>query len=301
MPPTRSGLARRQYGVAALFTAPFFLLFLAFTLAPIGYGGWLSLHREQTSGLGLGGEPEQVFVGLDNFTRALTDPRFLGSFATVGLYCLVYIPVMIGLALLLALLLDSAYTRAKRFFQLALYLPNIVPGLIAAMIWTYLYTPGLSPVIDALEQVGVPFNLGSDAGAVGAVANLTTWMHTGYNVIIFFAALQAVPREVIEASTVDGAGQIRIAWSVKAPMIRGAVVLAVLFTVIGAMQLFTEPFIVRDAATTIDQAWTPSLYIYQLTKAYDMGGAAAASLILTVVLAVASFLVTRFSKKGATL
>ncbi|GAA1372358.1 carbohydrate ABC transporter permease [Catellatospora chokoriensis] len=301
MPPTRSGLARRQYGVAALFTAPFFLLFFTFTLAPIGYGGWLSLHREQTSGLGLGGEPEQVFVGLDNFTRALTDGQFLGSFVTVGVYCLVYIPVMIGIALVLALLLDSAYARAKRFFQLALYLPNIVPGLIAAMIWTYLYTPGLSPIIDALEQVGIPFHLGSDAGAVGAVANLTTWMHTGYNVIIFFAALQAVPREVIEASTVDGAGQIRIAWSVKAPMIRGAVVLAVLFTVIGAMQLFTEPFIVRDAATTIDQAWTPSLYIYQLTKAYDMGGAAAASLILTVVLAVASFLVTRFSKKGATL
>ncbi|GAA1631284.1 carbohydrate ABC transporter permease [Catellatospora bangladeshensis] len=300
MASTRSGTARRQYGVAALFTAPFFLLFGVFTLAPIGYGGWLSLHREQTDGLGLGGEPQQVFVGLDNFAQALTNTRFLGGFLTVGVYCAVYIPVMVAVAMVLALLLDSAYARAKRFFQLALYLPNIVPGLIAAMIWLYLYTPGLSPVVDLLDSVGVPFSLGSDAGAVGAVANLAIWEHTGYNVIIFFAALQAIPREVIEAATVDGAGGVRVAWSVKAPMIRGAVVIAVLFTVIGAMQLFTEPFILMDAATTINDSWTPSMYIYTLTRSYNLGGAAAASLILTVVLAAASFVVTRFSRKGAT-
>ncbi|MBV1851636.1 carbohydrate ABC transporter permease [Catellatospora tritici] len=301
MAASRSGLARRQYGVATLFVAPFFVLFFVFTLAPIVYGGWLSLHREQTSGLGFGGEPEQVFVGLDNFTKALTNSTFLHGFATVGLYCAVYIPVMIAIAMVLALLLDSAYARAKRFFQLALYLPNIVPGLIAAMIWGYLYTPGLSPVMQALEQIGLPFTVTSDSGAVGAVANLAIWEHTGYNVIIFFAALQAIPREVIEAATVDGAGQVRTAISVKAPMIRGAVVLAVLFTVIGAMQLFTEPFIVRDTATSIDIGWTPSMYIFDLTRHYDLGGAAAASLILTFVLAVASFAVTRFSRKGATL
>lgn len=294
-----SALSRRQRGAAAVFIAPFLILFLATTIVPVGYAVWLSLYSEQSSGLGFGGT-ETVFVGLDNFVRALGSESFRGGFLTVGLYCAVYIPIMIGAALLLALLLDSAYARAKRFFQLALYLPNVIPGLIAATIWFYLYTPGLSPVVDAFESLGLGWDINSDGAALGAIANIAIWEHTGYNVIIFFAALQAIPREVIEAATVDGAGAVRTALRVKVPLIRGAVVLAVLFTVIGAMQLFTEPQIIRTESAAIGGEWTPAMFIYTaVTERHDYGQAAAASIIFAVVLGAASFVVTRFTSRRA--
>ncbi len=138
-------LGRGRHAAPALFLAPFLLLFTATLLAPIGYAVWMSLYREQAaSGLGFGGT-ETLFVGIDNYLRALGDAGFRRGFVHIALYCLLYIPVMVGGALVLALLVDSALARAKRFFQLAYFLPHAVPGLIAAIVWGFLYTPGLSP------------------------------------------------------------------------------------------------------------------------------------------------------------
>ncbi len=145
-----SSRRRGRYGAPAVLLAPFLLLFTACTLVPVGYAIYLSLYTEQRGGLGFGGT-ETLFTGWGNYARALKDDAFLEGFANIALYCLMYIPVMIALALALALLLDSALARAKRFFQLALFIPHAVPGIIAALIWMYLYTPGISPVLDLLE------------------------------------------------------------------------------------------------------------------------------------------------------
>ncbi len=112
------------------------------------YAAWMSLYREESSGLGFGGT-ERVFAGLGNFTEALGNEAFLRSFGHIALYCVLYIPAMVGGALVLALLVDSTVARARRFFQIAYFLPHAVPGLIASLIWLYLYTPGLSPITDA--------------------------------------------------------------------------------------------------------------------------------------------------------
>ncbi|AJE81353.1 MULTISPECIES: carbohydrate ABC transporter permease [Streptomyces] len=283
---------RGPLGAPLLLLAPFFLLFTACTLVPIGYAIHLSLYREQRSGLGFGGV-EKAFTGLGNYRRALEDEAFRDGFLTLAQYCVLYIPLMIGLSLALALLLDSTLARARRFFQLALFLPHAVPGIIAALIWMYLYTPGVSPVIGALDSAGYQIDLLGHP--VPAVVNIALWEWTGYNLIIFFAALQAIPREVLEAAVVDGAGPLRTALSIKVPLIRASLTMVGLFTVIGSLQLFTEPMILHDAAPGVVTTWTPNMYAY--TAAFernDYGLAAAASVLLALTAAVLSFAVTRF-------
>ncbi|MEU5957212.1 sugar ABC transporter permease [Streptomyces sp. NPDC047525] len=290
---------RGQRRTATLLLSPFFALFTVVTLAPLAYAAWLSLFTTRTSGLGFGGT-ENVFSGLDNYAEALTDPQFLDGFLVIAAYCALYIPVMIGGALVLALLLDSGLAKARSFFQLALFLPHAVPGLIAALIWVYLYTPGLSPVIDFLKSGGIDISFLSADVAVFSAANIAVWEWMGYNMVIFYAALQAVPRETLDAAKVDGAGAIRTALAIKVPMIRPSIALAVLFTVIGSIQLFTEPKVIYSASSAIGSTWTPNMYVQ--TAAFqnnDFGLAAAASLLIAVFAAVLSFIVTRISRRGS--
>lgn len=295
---TRRSIRGRQLRLAALFLAPFLIMYAIFTIAPLVYALWMSLFSEKSSGLGFGGG-ETVFAGVGNYVRALTDEAFLTSFGNVAMYCLLYIPVMTLLALVLALLLDSAVAKARSFFRLAFYLPNIVPSLIAAIIWLYLYTPGISPLVAVLQSAGVEWDLTSTAGALFSLANLATWLHTGYNVILFYAALQAVPREVIEAAAIDGAGPLRVAFAIKARMISGAIGVAVLFTVVGAMQLFAEPLLLSQRAPAINSTWTPNMFIYQTAfERHDMGYAAAAAVLFAVMIGLLSWIVTRVSSRG---
>ncbi|MBD3551797.1 MULTISPECIES: carbohydrate ABC transporter permease [unclassified Streptomyces] len=289
-----SSRRRGRYGAPAVLLAPFLLLFTACTLVPVGYAIHLSLYTEQRGGLGFGGT-ETLFTGWGNYARALKDDAFLEGFANIALYCLMYIPLMIALALALTLLLDSALARAKRFFQLALFIPHAVPGIIAALIWMYLYTPGISPVLDLLETAGTrPDLLGNP---LPAVVNMALWQWTGYNVVIFYAALQAIPREVLEAAVVDGAGPVRTAISIKMPLIRASLAMVGLFTVIGSLQLFTEPMILHGTAPAVTSAWTPNMYAY--TAAFersDYGLAAASSVLLAAAAALLSFAVTRLTR-----
>ncbi|GAA4059090.1 carbohydrate ABC transporter permease [Nonomuraea soli] len=283
----------RRRGAITLFTAPFFVLFAGVIVAPLGYALYLSLFSEKSSGLGFGGK-ETVFVGLSNYLDTLADRAFTDGFLVVAGYCLIYIPLMIGGALALALLLDSGLARLSKFFQLALFMPHVVPGVIAGLIWLYLYTPGISPIIDLLGDVDF---LGA-SNVLGSVVNIALWEWIGYNMIIYFAALQAIPREVIEAATIDGAGALRTAISVKLPLIRAAVITTVLFTIIGSLQLFTEPMVLDNPSDGVVSTWTPNMYAY--TEAFaknDYGQAAASSLILAGLAAALSFFVTRWGNR----
>ncbi|MGW5653759.1 carbohydrate ABC transporter permease [Streptomyces humi] len=292
-------MTQRQRRGAALFLAPFLTLFSLVTLAPLVYAAWLSLFSEQSSGLGLGGV-EREFTGLGNYTRVLSDAEFLHGFLTIAAYVVIYVPVLTLAALAVALLLDSGLAAARRVTQVTLFLPHAVPGLVAALIWLYLYTPGLSPVTDWLGQ---------SAGSAGvatthpllSVVNVALWEWLGYNVVIFYAALQAVPREVIEAATLDGVSGLQLALRIKAPLIRPAVSMAALFTMIGGIQLFNEPKILIQASSTITRTWTPNLYTQDAAfNRNDYGTAAAASLLIAGVAAVLSFVVTRLANRRST-
>lgn len=298
----RTGTAKARTGMAAgALLTPFFALFTVAMIVPVGYAVYLSLFTERQSGLGFDG-PTTVFHGLGNYTAALGDEAFRDGFWVLLGYCALYIPLMVGGALVLSLLLDTAMARARRFFQLALFLPHAIPGLIAALIWIYLYTPGLSPVVSALESGGIGFDFFSSEGTLPAIVNIALWEWLGYNVVIFYASLQAVDRSLLEAATVDGAGNWRLAFSIKIPLIRSSLMLVLLFTVIGSLQLFTEPLILnRGSGSAVTSTWTPNMYAYSAAfERNDYGLAAAASVLIALVAAVLSFVVTRFSnRKGA--
>ncbi|MCZ4101445.1 MULTISPECIES: carbohydrate ABC transporter permease [unclassified Streptomyces] len=299
--PRRRAAARPgQRGAVTVLLVPFFALFGLVMVAPIGYAVWMSLFQERSSGLGFGGT-ERVFSGLGNYSRALSDPAFRTSFLHIAVYCVAYIPVMIGGALVLALLLDSALSRAKRFLQLALFLPHAVPSMIAAIIWIYLYTPGLSPVTGWIESLGGNWAFFSADHALSSMINIAVWQWIGYNMVIFYAALQAVPRETLEAAVVDGAGELRIAWQIKVPVIRSSVVLTLLFTCVGAVQLFNEPKILSSRASSLGSTWSPTMYIFKAAfERHDYGLAAASSLLLALAAAALSFIVTRIGNRGKT-
>lgn len=283
----------------AVLMAPFFLLLVTVFLIPTGTAIWLSFFAADQPGLGFGPE-RTVFVGLRSYLAVLSDPTFLNGLLTVLLYCLLYIPLMVAGALTLALLLDSGVAKLRSWAQMSLYLPHAVPGIIAALIWLYLYTPGLSPIVDLFAKADIQINFLGIHTVLPSIVNIALWSNLGYNMVIFYAALQAVPREVLEASVVDGAGPVKQAIRIKAPLVRGAIVTVGIFTLIWALQLFTEPVLLSQSTPMISARFSPSMYIYDAAfTRNNYGLAAAASVILLAFTVALSFGVTRWTNRKA--
>jgi len=291
---------RRPSRAPYLFILPFGLLFIACFILPIGYGVIESLHRRTRSGL-LGGDVERNFVGLDNYVRAVGDADFMASIGRVLLFGVVQVPFMILMALILALILDSASARWPGFFRGVYFLPYGIPGVIASILWAFLYIPGLSPLVDAAALVGLDPNfLGKDT-VLWSLANIVIWHLAGYNVLVVTAQLKAIPAEVFEAARIDGAGALRIAVSIKVPLVAPAIVLTALFAIIGTLQLFSEPLMLRAATGNITSTYTPNMSAYhQAFLINDYNYAAAQAVLLAVVTFVLSFgLLRMILGKGA--
>jgi multiple sugar transport system permease protein len=281
-----------------LFILPFGLLFLCFFILPICYAVYQSLFRSQRSGLGLGA-PTINFNGLNNYLQVIHDPEFYTGVGRVLLYGIVQVPIMLGLALLLALLLDSTVVRFKSFFRLAFFVPYAIPGIVAALLWGYLYDPGLSPIVKSVSALGLgtPDFLGAST-VLWSIANIVTWTWTGYNMLIIFAALQAIPTEIYESARLDGASGWRIAWRIKIPLITPALILTCIFSIIGTLQLFNEPKVLSSISNNISTYYTPNLYAYN--TAFGNNNyyyAAAISVVLALVTFVFSFGFLRITQR----
>ncbi|MFD5074645.1 carbohydrate ABC transporter permease [Streptomyces sp. NPDC058371] len=295
--PRASARRRERFACGVLMT-PFFLLLTTVFLVPVGTAVWLSFFSDDQPGLGFGPE-HRVFVGLRSYTAVLSDPTFLGGLGVVVLYCLIYIPLMVIGALALALLLDSGVVRLRAWAQLGLFLPHAVPGIIAALIWLYLYTPGISPVVELLGKADITVDFLGVHTVLPAIVNIALWSNLGYNMVIFYAALQAVPREVLEAAVIDGAGPVRTALRVKAPLVRSSILVVALFTLIWALQLFTEPMLLSQSTPMINSRFSPSMYIYDAAFIRNNYGlAAAASVILLLCTIALSYGVTSWSNRA---
>lgn len=285
--PRRRREASRRAAAGYLFVAPFLVVFVAMLVVPLVYAGYLSLFREQL----IGGTS---FAGLDNYTRAFGDERLWQGVARVGMFFLIQVPIMLVLALAFALALDSGVLWLSRLFRLGFFVPYAVPGVVATLMWGYLYGPEFGPIAQLFEKLSLdpPNLLGSDL-MLGSIANVVFWEFTGYNMILLYAALRAIPTELYEAAAVDGAGPWRTAWSVKIPALRPALLLALIFSVIGSFQLFNEPQLLqRLAPNVIDSAYTPNLYAYSLAfTSQDLNYAAAVSFLLGLVIVAVSYTV----------
>src|SRR5438045_934448 len=173
---TSGGRRKRRshsHGLAGfLFTAPFMVLFLAFFIAPLIYALYLSLFRQQLVG-------GNQFVGLDNYKDGLSDHAFTSGVGRVGLYMIVQVPVMLGLALIFALILDSAKVWFPKLFRVAFFMPYAVPTVIAALMWGYLYGRDFGPFADVSKALGgTPPNFLSEKTMLWSIANVSTWTWT---------------------------------------------------------------------------------------------------------------------------
>jgi multiple sugar transport system permease protein len=287
MASTRRGRTSAPY----LFLTPALVLFALFLAAPIVYAGYLSLRRVKVSGLGLGaGARTEIWAGLSNYARSLTDPEFVPSVLRVGAYGLIVVPVMLGLALVLALLLDAGRTRVGTFTRTAIFLPYAVPAVIASLLWGFLYLPRVSPIVDVLGRAGItaPDAL-SSSWVLYAVANIAIWGGTGFNMIVLYTALRAIPTDLFEAARIDGASDIQIALRIKIPVIGPSLVMTFLFSLIATLQVFAEPMTLRPLSNTISTTWTPLMKVYRdAFVRNDIYSAAATS----VVIAAATFVIS---------
>lgn len=282
----RGRLSLRAF-VPYVFLAPFLALFACFFFAPLFYAFSQSLYSLHRSGLGFG-PPTVEWAGAANYVRAFRDSNLWDGVKRVIVFGLVQIPVMMILALILAFMMDSAVIRFRRFFRLAFFLPYAVPGVVAAIMWGFFYSPGFSPIVQLFKLAHAPApDLLGPGSILWSIGNISTWEFTGYNMIIFFSALQAIPQEIYESGRLDGLSEIGIALRLKAPLIRPALLLGGLFSLIGTLQLFNEPEILSRLSGAISSTFTPNIYAYNIAFVqtnYYYGGA------LAVILGAITFL-----------
>lgn len=285
---------RRHRGRAApyAFLLPALILFALFFALPIGYAVWLSLHKIQVSGLGLApGARGEAWAGLANYRDALTDPELLhGALRVLG-YAALVIPVMLGLALVFALLLDTERARLTSFSRLAIFLPYAIPGVVAALLWGFLYLPDLSPFFYVLGKLGLPQPNLLDGGPLYvALSNIAVWGGTGFNMIVIYTSLRAIPHEVYEAARLDGCTPLQTALKIKIPMVAPSLVLTFFFSIIATLQVFNEPTTLKPLTNSVSTTWSPLMKVYK--DAFGRGdaySAAATAVLIALVTLVLSF------------
>ena len=181
--------APRSVPYAAI--APAAVMFSLFIIAPIGYALFLSFRGIHVKGLGLGlGARQDIWVGTRNYSAALGDAEFWHGCLRVLAYGAFLLPVMLGLALLFALLLDSARARLTRFARIAIFLPYAVPIVVASLLWGFIYLPTVSPFTSVFHAFGMqPPQLFSNSTILFSVANVGIWGGTGYNMIVIYTSL----------------------------------------------------------------------------------------------------------------
>ena len=277
------------------FVGPFLAVFAFALVAPVGYAIYLSLFRQQL----IGGN---AFVGLANYHLALTDPLLWESLRRVLVFLAVQVPVMLVLALLTAVALDSARLRWAPLYRLSIFLPYAVPAVVASLMWGFMYGSqfGLVARLSSALGVGLPDPL-SGSWVLASIGNVVTWEFTGYNMLIFYSALRAVPGELYEAASIDGATALGVVRWIKLPALRPAIVVAGIFSVIGSLQLFNEPNILRQLAPdTIGTNFTPNMYAYNLSFAgQEYNYSAAIAIVMGIVTMVIAYAVQLYGRRAA--
>ena len=285
-------------GVITAFLLPFVVPFVLFYLVPIVYALWQSLQVVRRTG-GQYGTAYTTFGGFQQYTQALHNSEFWASIERIGLFGIVQVPVMLFVALIMALLLDSPLLRLKSFFRIAAFMPYAVPGVIAAIMWSFLYSPQLSPIVDLLKDIGLRPNFLGPGAVLWSTANVSTWLWTGYNMLIMFSALQSIPQELYEAAKLDGADNWAIAWQIKVPIIAPSIILTTVFSIIGTLQLYAEPAVLQQISSNISSTYTPNMLAYAVASGNNYQQAAAISVLLAVITFVLSFGFMRLTTRRA--
>jgi multiple sugar transport system permease protein len=277
---------QRTSALPILLVLPALVLLALFTFAPAVYAFVLSLLKLHVSGGLLGTSTSQVFAGFQNYVETLTDSEFWASLGRMLIIAGIGVPSTVILATVFALCLDAKKARLTSLTRLAIFLPYAVPGVIASLLWGFLYLPATSPI------GGQFINYFGNRGIFFAVANVAVWGVVGFNMVILYTALRALPPDIYEAAQIDGASELTIAMRIKLPMIAPAISMVTLFSIIGALQLFNEPTTLKPLANAITSTWVPLMRVYSDAFVQnDIYGGAASAFTLLVMTVAATVLV----------
>ena len=295
-PPRRvltSILGRHPMGT--LFIAPY-LVFLALTFAyPFGFAVWMSFHDYFFAAPGA--IVDRPFVGLDNYTTAISDPAVRKAFGNILVFLVINVPLTVVFSLVLATALNNTI-RGKTFLRVAYYVPYVTASVAVVGIWLFLFNSGglVNSVLGPLAPD--PSWLVNETLAMPTIAVFVAWKQMGFFILLYLAALQNVPKELYESASVDGAGTLRQFWSVTVPAVRPATALVVILSTITGANLFTEPYLLTGGGGPNGASASPVLVMYQ--KGVEQGNpdvAAAIGVLLVIGVVLVSLLNRRLIER----
>jgi multiple sugar transport system permease protein len=276
---------RKQAGLA--FIAPFGSLFMLVYVVPIGYAAYLSLFRQKL----IGGN---TFIGVDNYRRLFEDPQFWDGVSRVFRFTLIQVPIMLVLAMTLALALDSRRLHGTSFARVSIFLPYAVPAVVSTLMWGFLLGIKYGLFGSLNTAAGTNLNPFTPRTTLISIGVMVTWAFTGFNMLIFYAVLKAVPHDLYEAAALDGASEVQVVRRIKLPALRGSLVIVIIFSIIGTFQMFNEPQILPSmvANSGITTYYTPNLYAYHLAfTGSQQGYAASLALVMAAITIVVAYAV----------
>jgi raffinose/stachyose/melibiose transport system permease protein len=281
--------------IASLYLLPALLLYGAFVLAPLGHTVWISLW--QWDGL-----TQATFVGIDNYTAIVKDPTIRSAFLHAFVLIIFYSVIPVTLALVLVAALSRTVVRGQSAFRTVLFLPQVIPLVVVAVIWRMIYAPGDGSLNQLLRGIGLgslarPW-LGDFSLALPAVGVVGSWVMYGLALVLFMAGVQKIPQSLYDAARVDGAGAVREFFAVTLPNLRGEIAVALTLTTIAALRNFDLVYITTQGGPG-NSTSVPAFQVYD--RAFQtgaVGSAAAIGFTLALVIFCISFLITRLADRG---
>ena len=275
-----------------LLVLPQLLITAIFFLWPAGEALWYSLQSLDPFGI------SSSFVGLENFRRLFADPYYLDSFWTTIKFSGMVTVFGMVFSLLLAALVDYV-VRLRRLYQTLLLLPYAVALVVAAVLWMFLFNPGLGLFSYLLNHIGYNWNYAQNSGqAMFLVVLASIWQQMSYNFLFFFAALQSIPKSLVEAAAIDGAGPVRRFFNLSLPLITPV---SFFLLVVNLIYAFFDTFPVIDAATGGGPVQATTTLIYKIYRegftGLDLSSSAAQSVVLMLLVIGLTVLQFRFVER----
>lgn len=276
-----------------LFVSPAMLLLITFGIFPILVAAVISTTNMNISAFA---DWKNVkFIGVDNYTKLFADPDFWQAIGNTGLFAVFGVPAIVVLSLAVALLLNHSQSRFFRSLRAFYFIPAITAIVAISLVWGYLYNTQFGLLNYLFSLVGVPQVqwLSDPLLAKFSVALVAVWRGTGLNIIIFLAALQGVPKEYLEAASLDGAGEWKKTFSIVIPLMRFAIFFVSVTTTIAWLQFFDEPFVLTDGGP-LGATTSASIFLYKEGfRLNQFGYASAGSIVLFAIIAVITLIQLR--------
>ncbi len=272
--------------------APQLVIVLVFFFWPAGQALYWSVLQQDAFGT------SQEFVGLDNFKTLFADETYLASFKTTAVFSVLVAGIGLSVSLLLAVMADRV-VRGAAVYKTLLIWPYAVAPAVAGVLWLFMFAPSIGVVSYLLREGGVDWNhLLDGKDAMILIVMAAVWKQIAYNFLFFLAGLQSIPKSLIEAAAIDGAGPWRRFWTVQFPLLTPT---TFFLLVINIIYVFIDTFAIVDAATSGGPGKDTAILVYKVYfdgfKALDLGGSAAQSVVLMVILVALTVVQFRYVEK----